>query len=149
MGRSITRSIQAPEPNLDRPQHRLLEFRVLSVEEGKIVKKVGNWLLMAAALMALTLHADAAETQDRVLDEQPWAELQGQSKALQQMAADQGVEVSDVRIQRNLEGSVTQDQPAFGCTVSQYRRIAGIPGEVRVDATAQTCIDAWQLLEET
>ena len=114
-----------------------------------MIKVAGNRLLTAAALMAMALHAGVAAPQEGALDgQQPWAEVQAQIEALQQVAAEHGVEISDIQIRRNLEGSVTQDQPAFGCTVSQYRRIAEIPGEVRVEATAPSCIEAWKLLEE-
>ncbi len=114
-----------------------------------MVKILGNVLLAVAALVAMTLHADAAEPRDRVLDgKQPSAELQRQIEALRQQAAEQGVEISDIQIRLNSEASVAEDRPAFGCTVSRYQSIDEMPGEVHIKATAPTCLDALRLLEE-
>ena len=103
--------------------------------------------LAAVVIMALALDAAADEVHDRLpLAEQQRVELQDQLDVLVQEAAEHGVEISDIRIQLNTKGSAAA-QPVFGCTVSRYQPVAGVPGEVRLEARAPTCLEALALLD--
>lgn len=112
------------------------------------MKRLGVFTLAVVFAVLMSSHAAADEASARdVPSEQHWTDLADQLALLQQMAAEYGIEISDLRIHKKIGYGASQGQPSFGCTVSSYA-FSEDGLEVQLQATAPSCQEALALLGE-